>query len=174
MTHESDPWLDALRAAWAEESQVPTMPSESLAGTDASTRALVGALKDAWQAEAAMNADAAEGALRNRRRGIRRKRIAAAAWVGLGLAAAAALVLALPSALPGALERRGAAVPADAERELALESAPQPPADLPADLPAESTGTATSTAQVQQITQRPDGVEFRSGGVRVVLVQPMR
>lgn len=151
MNHESDPSLDALRAAWAAESTEASMPPEKLADTDDATQAVVGALQDAWRAEATLDAAAAEAALRRRRealtdtRRVRARRVAA--WMGVGLAAAAAALLVVP--------RGGEDLPVKSVPVILREPPP-------------------AAQQIQQLTQRPDGVEFRSGGVRVVLVQPMR
>ena len=153
MTKERDP-LELLRDAWRAQDARP--PAEELEQADATTRATVRYLRDGYRAQAATPPVEVLDALRARRAKRRVRARLRLVRGGLALAAAAAVVLLLrpdagevPTLEPGAVTAQAGPTPVE------------PAGD----------------ARVRHVartdyTPRPDGLEMRSGSVRLILLAP--
>jgi len=152
MTNERDP-LELLRDAWKAQQAAPP---EALAELDPETRATVGYLRDAFAAQSSEPPQALLAQLE--RREARRARPSRLRLMrgGLALAAAASVLVALR------LVWTSPNAP-DFEQE--------PPSGNPLLVAsAESTPERVRHIARADYTPRPDGVELRSGSVRLILL----
>lgn len=158
MSDGPDP-LEHLRTAWARQHAAP--PGEALEAQDAATQASVRYLREAWNA--ATPARSAEVPADWRVPARPRSLLRPVPLATLLAAAAAALLLWLrPVAEP---------VPADAAEQLADaggELEPEPKPETAAPQPA----VPARRAVTDTYTPRDDGLELRSGAVRLILIAP--
>lgn len=154
MSEKQDP-LELLRAAWQEQSA--DVPGELLEAQDSATRETVRYLREAWRRSAVEQPVAVPPELLRPAKGAGPLR-SVSPWVAVLSASAAAWLLWL--APLGSLERSD---PGDRVAEL-------DPA-VPDSQAPQFRGRARHVADAD-FTARDDGIELRSGSVRLILITP--